>query len=235
MNQTAYPESLVRPRRGVPDILFFEELDDEPAPLPVSVAAPVLTPPAPPPLGDADLARARAEGFAHGSSVAHDAAMAAREQATSAALTRIAEALDIAGGMAAQSNDAAATALARLLLGCMARLLPALCAHHGAAEAATLARAILPGLTHEALATVRVHPQGLPALQAALATLDDRARPRLELVGSDALALGDLRIEWPDGAAVRDTAAIWATVRDALAALGLADPDHLNISRELQP
>lgn len=233
MNQIAYPENLARPRRGAPEILFFEELDDDP--LPAAVVAPAAAPLAPPLLGEADLARARAEGFAHGGSVAHDAAMATREQATSAALTGIAEALRDAGGMAAQFNEAAASALARLLLGAVARLLPALCARHGADEAATLARAILPGLTHETLATVCVHPQALPALRAALASLDDRARPRLELVGSDALAPGDLRIEWPDGAAVRDTAAIWAAVRDALATLGLVDRAGLNVSREPQP
>jgi len=255
---TIFPDdiaSLLRPqpRRGAPTILFFEELDDEPAapapagpaspgpasPGPASIAPATTEPAAPkaaaavkvePMPGEAELARARAEGFAHGNAVGQASALAAAEQATAAVLATLtagfATATAAADMAAAQAREAAAATLARLLLATLARMLPALCARHGATEAAALARAILPGLGHETRATIRVNPQALPAMEAVLAALDPQLRARVALAGSDVLEAGDLRVEWQDGAAVRDTAAIWAAISDALAPLGFSDVGH---------
>lgn len=244
MSDTMFPDIAApplrpQPRRATPTILFFEELDDEAEAPPPATAAPASAAPAtdlpkaaakaeermP---GEAELARARAEGFAHGNAVGLASATAAAEQATAAVLAvlaaELATAVAVADAVAAQTREAAAATLARLLLATLARMLPSLCARHGADEAAALARAILPGLGNDMRATIRVNPQALPALEALLAAVEPQLRARLTLAGSEALAAGDLRVEWQDGAAVRDTAAIWAAIGEALAPLGLSEP-----------
>jgi hypothetical protein len=60
-------------------------------------------------------------------------------------------------------------------------------------------------------------------LEQELASLDPDLRNRILLMPTDAVPPADARIVWEDGAAVRDTAALWRSVVQALAPLGLIE------------
>jgi hypothetical protein len=48
---------------------------------------------------------------------------------------------------------------------------------------------------------------------------------RVDLIPTDTMKAGDLRITWRNGSAVRDTGALWQQVADILAPAGLL-PSH---------
>jgi hypothetical protein len=114
--------------------------------------------------------------------------------------------------------------VARLLLAALGTLLPDLCARFGAAEVAAVARALLPALRHEPAACARAHPDTCAELASLLETRDPDLRSMLRLVATEAMAPGDVRIEWQNGAAVRDGAALWRAAAAVLSPLDLLGP-----------
>jgi flagellar biosynthesis/type III secretory pathway protein FliH len=203
-----------------PGVTILDDESDAPAPDDPEPAAAAIEIPA------IDLDAERADAFARG----RDAALAdiaaatadhAREQTRLLAeiAARLADA-EAAGRVFAERS---AEAVARLLLGAIAGVLPAACARHGEREAVAIARAVLPALTRAPEVTIRAHPENAPALRRLLGTLDPRLRERVRLADSDRVAAGDLRIAWADGEAARDAAALWRGVAAVLAEIGLID------------
>ena len=185
-------------------------------------------PPAPPPITEEDLAVARADSYAEGHRNGLAQAAADRAEVTRQMLGMIAQRLDVAHTEAARVAEDSADAVARLLLGTLAVVLPALCVRHGAAEVAALTRAVLPALACEPRVTIRVSPHVVRPVELELARLDPELHGRVSLVPTDAVPPGDVRIVWQDGAAVRDAGALWRSVAEALAPLDLlpATPIH---------
>lgn len=219
MDQTArgQPRSRPAPRLGV---LFAEDFD---APAGVTVLDEVADERPPPPgFTEADVAAARADAYAEGHQRGLVQAAADRAEVTRQLLAIIAERLREANGEATRAAETAAESVARLLLGVFAALLPALFARHGAGEVAALAKAVLPALRNEVEVTLEVAPPLLREVAHALDGLDPALRERTTLRASEAMAPGDVRILWRDGALVRDGAALWREVAEALAPFGLA-------------
>jgi len=206
-------------RRRRPAILFAEDfdarpgvtvLDDPEPPLPVFTAA--------------EVAAARADAYAEGHRNGLAQAAADRAEVTRQMLAMIADRLDGAGAEAARVAEDSADAVARLLLGTLATMLPALCSRHGAGEVVALTRAVLPALTREPRVILRVSPHVARVVEQELDRLDPELRARVSLSPTDAVAPGDVRIAWQDGAAIRDAATLWRKVTEALAPLDLAPP-----------
>jgi flagellar assembly protein FliH len=195
-----------------PDIAVLDDPPEEPEPPP---------PPPPPAITEADVAAARADAYAEGHRNGLAQAQADRAEVSRQMLGVIAGRLDATRAEAAQAVEEQADAVARLLLGTLATMLPALCARHGAGEVAALARAVLPALAREPRVTIRVSPHVLAAVEQELARLDPELHGLVSLVPTDAVAPGDVRIAWQDGAAVRDAASLWREVAEALAPLDL--------------
>jgi flagellar biosynthesis/type III secretory pathway protein FliH len=212
-----------RPAQPRPDILFAEDFDAPPG---VTVLDDAADAPPPEPTFTAEtLAASRTEAYAEGHRNGLAKAAADRAEVTLQMLGVIAERLEGGRAEAARVAEESAEALARLLLGTLASMLPALCARHGAEEVAALARAVLPALKREPRVTIRVSPHVAVAVEQELARFDPDLRERVALVPTDAVPPGDARIAWTDGAAQRDAAALWRDVADALAPLDLLPPD----------
>ena len=223
-------------------ILYAEDFDlpaatgtasaDRPVPAPHAAPHPASqgtlpgTPDHPPPpvFDTAAVEAARMGGYEDGLAEGAARAAEAAEADLAQAVRRIAAALDDAAATAVAAAEAAAQATAELLLACLSRALPALCRRHGPAEAAAVARAILPGLRAEPAVTLRAAPETAAAVAAAIARHDEDLAGRLRVVPTDALPPGDVRIDWADGEAVRDVAAIWGATAATLAASGIALP-----------
>lgn len=222
------PTDAVLPAAG---ILYAEDFDLPPAdtPPPHAIRPPAAPPGPPPAMFDmAALQAARLAGYEDGLAEGAARAATAAETDLAQAVRRIAALLDDAAGAAAAAAEASAQAIAEVVLACLSRALPALCRRHGPAEAAAVARAILPGLRHEPAVTLRAAPETAAAVAATFARHDEDLAGRLRVIPTDAFAPGDVRISWADGEAVRDVAAIWAAAAAALAASGISlpcDPD----------
>jgi flagellar biosynthesis/type III secretory pathway protein FliH len=193
-------------------VLFAEDFDVLPE---TDAAEPEVIEPV---FTQAEIAAARAE--------AHAAALAEAERrhdgATRAALDAIAVQMRAAATEAALVAERSAEAIAGALFAALAAALPDTCARHGAAEVAAVARAVLPALMQEPSVTVRVNPHAQAAVAREIARLEPGLARRVVLTATDALDPGDIRIDWQDGAASRNTADVWARIAETLAPLGLA-------------
>jgi flagellar assembly protein FliH len=202
-----------------PAILFAEDFDAEPDIAVLDEPSGAAVPP--PAITEAELAAARDEAYAEGHRSGLAQAAADRAEITRQMVSVIADRMAEADAEAARVAERSAEAVAQLLLGTLGTMLPALCARHGAAEVAAVARAVLPSLVREPRVTVRVSPHVAAAVETELARLDPEFRARVELVETAAVPPGDARISWHEGVAVRDSAALWRAVAEALAPLDL--------------
>jgi flagellar assembly protein FliH len=204
------------PRAAAPaGVLFAEDFD-----LPPDAAAqPEAIPPS---FTAADLAAAREAAFAEGRDLGLAEAAAQHEAALEAAARAVAAELAALRHDARATAEAAALAVAQLLLDALAALFPTLCARHGPAEASAVLRALLPGVGDEPALRLCANPRVLPGLQVELARLDPALAARTEFVPSELAAPGDIDMSWQQGGASRNAAALWAAVADALAPTGLS-------------
>lgn len=231
LNQRTNP--LLDPRRaGAARMLFAEEFDLAPgvtiidAPPEPEIIAPVFT--------AGDIAHARDAAFAEGHAAGIAEAEAAELGRARHALATMAAQLGAASQDAALLAERAAEEIARLLLDTLTTLLPALCARHGEAELRAVIRAVLPALMREPAVTVRINPLLAPAVRDELGRLDPELAERVRLVPAETMPAGDVRVAWQDGAAVRDTRAVWDQVAAALSEAGLLMHDPQPI-RDDQP
>ncbi len=195
-------------------MLYAEDFDEDGDPPAAPAAEPEVIEPG---FTGAELDAARAEAREAGRRDVEHGLVAARVRA----VELIAAGLADARAAAAEVAEDTALAVARAVLAATAACLPALCARHGAAEVAALARALLPALRTEPKVAVRVNPLLLAGLQDELGAMDAELAERVQLLPVDAMPPGDLRVSWAGGSAVRDAAEARAAVRDGLARLGL--------------
>lgn len=191
---------------------FGARLPDLDAPPPA--AAP---PPPDPALLDALRAEAEADGhargFAEGLAEGLRRQGAAQEAAIAASLGMTAAALAAAAEEGERAALLSAEALALLLLSAMDAALPEEAARAGPALLARIAAELRPALADRPEARLLVAPDIADAVTA-------RLPDGLAVVADAAIAPGDGRIEWRDGAQIISLAARRAAVRAALAAAG---------------
>ena len=200
-------------------VLFDDDFDlpsVPPVPPEPEIIEPVFT--------AAELAAAREDAARE----ARDAVLAEADAATRTmagrALTAMAQEMTAARGEVAAVAEAAAEAMARLLLDCFATAFPALSARHGAGEVAAVMRRILPVLHREPRITIRVSPHISAAMAAEIEAMDPDLAARVKIIPTDAMAAEDVRIAWEDGGAVRDTKLLWDQIESILAPAGLLTP-----------
>jgi flagellar assembly protein FliH len=175
--------------------------------------------PAEPKISRADLAAAEAAARAAGHAAGMQEAVAAHEQ-------RVADAIAALGDRAATLlSDSAATQrqsellaieLTRTIVG---KLFPALARRTGLAEVAALVTQCMREAVDEPRLVLRVPDALFEAAQQHIAPLAvSTGYPgRLVILGDEALAGSDCRVEWADGGAERDTARTWQEIEGAVA------------------
>lgn len=166
--------------------------------------------PAEPTFTLADLEAARAEAFARGEA----AGIAAQAQANAAALASAGDALAaqlalVAGTLSAQDADLKADAAA-LGHAVARRLCETLTQNMPLAEMTAMVTACVQDLKDEARIVVYAHPDLLDEARAQFdAAVAAQAFPgRLIVLADQALARGDVRVEWAHGGILRDMAAL---------------------------
>jgi flagellar assembly protein FliH len=204
-----------------------------PAPAPAQASAPAVS--------EEDVARARREGqaagYAEGEAAGRRAAFdegraAGREEAHQAGAHLTAEALAALDlrmqALLARHAETQAEAERRALgvaRAAVAKLFPVLAAREGLGEVEGLLADCLARLGEEPRVVVRVADDLYDALDAQIPALARKSgfEGKVVLLSEPDLAPGDLRVEWADGGAERDAAALAAEV-DALLERALAAP-----------
>lgn len=212
------------PHEALVGVLYAEDFDaDEMAPAAPPPSATGLTEPEAiePTFSIAELDIAREEARLAGRTEAEHSLAASRVRMLELIATGLADASEAAAAVA----EARADAVGRIMLSMMVACLPVLCRQHGAGELRALVRAVLPDLMDEPRITVRVHPQMAAAMGAEIAALDPELADRIELSPLETMPLGDARITWQDGQAIRNAGEARRKLEDALAALGLLEQE----------
>jgi flagellar assembly protein FliH len=213
--------------RPPPRRYLFEDDFASPADLPHGRARLAEPPPEPeviaPSFSAAELAEARAEGIAEGRAAAQAEAKASAEARAAAALETIAARLAEARRAAEAAAERAAGALAAATLDLVARALPAVAAAHALPSCAALAEALLARLAGVERIAIRLPPDLARALEPRLAAAAAAAdfAGRLDVIATEGMAAGEMRVSWPGGEARHDPAALAAAAREALSQLGL--------------
>jgi flagellar biosynthesis/type III secretory pathway protein FliH len=214
------------PSSGGPGVLLFDEDFDVPATAPEpEVILPVFS--------AAELMAAREEAAQASRDIALAEADTTERAMAGRTLTRIATQIAESRLEAVSIAEQSAEAIARLLLDCFATAFPALSARHGSAELAAVLREILPALHREPQITVRISPHMIAAMTDEIRSLDADLLARVRLIPTDAVAPGDARITWENGAATRDASALWGQIENILAPAGLLNVKQTVKEKEL--
>jgi flagellar assembly protein FliH len=166
---------------------------------------------------DSARALARSEGYAEGT---RDAALSQAANIT-ATLARIATFMEDAAASAARTTEQSADVFAKVLFAAMVAGFPSLRAKWGAEEVRAVVRRALPGLLQETYVNFQVHPSMVPVIEAELAAVPLKERSHMTIESMDDIPIGDARLSWPNGGAIRDTVKIHEAIIDILKPLGL--------------
>ncbi|HVG50115.1 MAG TPA: FliH/SctL family protein [Xanthobacteraceae bacterium] len=167
----------------------------------------------------AAVGEAEARGYRNGMAAAEAQARTEAERRSAMALERIAQLLQVmAANLAAMERKLEVEAV-EVAAAVASKLAPALLAREPLAEIAELATSCFGELRNTPHVAVRVHASQHAAAQELLTKIAQAQgfEGRLIILGDEAIASGDCRLEWADGGVVRDSAATAALIEDAVA------------------
>ncbi len=173
---------------------------------------------------------ARAEGFAAGKQAGADESRRSLEQQTVQAL----DAISLRLGTLCQAQIDAADRQARETVETatviVRKLFPQLASSHGLAEIEALVRECLERLREEPRIVIRVADQLLDDIESRIGALATRCGfdGKIVFLAQEELEPSDVRIEWADGGAERDSKHLWRTIDEVINQVaGIApEPPH---------
>ncbi len=174
---------------------------------------PVRKPP-PPKFGEEDLERARAEGHSSGKEIGAQEAMQSIEQQSSQTVSAISEQLGGLSQVQTESNERQARETLEVALIVVRKIFPHLAERHGLAEIESVVCDCLERLRDEPRIVIRVADDMLDPVEARIGELAARAgfEGKIVYLAQDGFNPGDVRIEWADGGAERDSETLWREI-----------------------
>lgn len=182
-------------------------------------------PPPPPTFTEEELAAARDEAFQQGREQGIREAAEGLDKAILDTLATVGERLaDVLQDQANVEADARDDAV-KVGLAVARKLFPDLNEKNGLGEIERIVAQAMTMVLGDASLVIRINNQLAEPLKARLETLKARImfRGRIALEGRDDIPVGDCRIDWANGGAIRDTAAIWQAINGVLERNGLAE------------
>ena len=178
----------------------------------------------------ATIAEAEARGYRNGTSAAEAQARTEAERRSALALERIAQLLQALVARFSELERKLEVEAVEVAVAVAGKLAPALVAREPLAEVAQLATGCFTELRNAPHIAVRVHQTLHATTQELLAKIAQSQGfdGRLIVLGDDAIAPGDCRLEWADGGVVRDSAATATLIEDVVARYVAARPDNGN-------
>ena len=210
------------------DPLFAEDFDRRP--LPIEAAEPEVIEPS---FTLAEVDSFREEAWHQGHLRGREDAATERLEALRSVLTTVAQWLETKAAELDQVATAHADAIVRVLFSAIEAVFPSLSTRLGQTEIAAVMRTILPCLHLESGILVRLHPDLVEPMTDEVRRLGHELVQRVEIIPDAAVGRSDVRINWRDGSAVRDTAGLWKSVCEALESAGWPLIDRANSQETL--
>ncbi|NIR76360.1 MAG: hypothetical protein GWO12_14810 [Gemmatimonadetes bacterium] len=175
--------------------------------------------PAKPKFDEEDLEKARAEGFAAGQKAGERAARQAVEQQAAQALNAISARLADVSQAQARASERQTREVARAALTVVRKLFPRLVERHGLGEIEAVVSDCLERLREEPRIVIRVADSLLDEVETRVSALAARAGfdGRIVFLSQEDLQPGDVRVEWADGGAERDSDQLWREIDQVIA------------------
>jgi flagellar assembly protein FliH len=177
----------------------------------------------PPPLkfGEEDLEQARAEGHAAGKEAGAQEAMQTIDQQISQAANAISAQLNALSEVQAQTNERQGREGLEVALSVVRKLFPQLAGRNGLGEIEAIVCDCLERLRSEPRIVIRICDALLDPVEARLNELVARAgfEGKIVYLSQDDLGPGDVRVEWADGGAERDSERLWREIDEITARL----------------
>ena len=170
--------------------------------------------PAKPKFGEEDLEQARTEGLAAGKENGRQEAMQSIEQQISQALSAISEQLAGLSQAQVQANERQIRSAVEAALTVMRKMFPRLAGRHGLAEIEAVVCDCLERLRSEPRIVIRVADSLLDQVEQRVSQLAAGAgfEGKIVFLAQEGLHPGDLRVEWADGGAERDSDRAWQEI-----------------------
>lgn len=167
-----------------------------------------------PTFSEEDLASARAEGRKKGHEEGRKEAADATEQRLLEAIEKATESLSQVFNEQAEANRDIARDTISIATTIARKLFPDLNARNALGEVERVVQETLNAITEEPRVQIMVHPDLREPFSERLATMTHRAGfdGKVFINPDPGMTLGDCRVEWSNGAAVRDTNVLWEMI-----------------------
>ncbi len=181
--------------------------------------------PLPPKFGEEDLERARAEGHASGKEIGTQEAMQSIEQQIAKTMNAVSTQLSGLSQAQVESHARQGREALEVALTVVRKIFPGLAERHGLAEVEAVVRDCLERLREEPRIVIRVADAVLDQIEARIGKIVVRAgfEGKIVYLAQDGMNPGDVRVEWADGGAERDSERLWREIDQITARV--ASPD----------
>lgn len=186
---------------------------------------PVEAPPEPA-YFDEDLERARGEGHVAGHEAGRHEALQSIEQAVCRTLEGIAQHLPALRQSLEALQEQQTRAAVEVAAALVRKMFPKLARDHGLPEIDAVVSEAMARLRDEPRIVIRVNDAVLDTVKERVGGLAQAAgfEGRMVFLAQDGMDAGDVRVEWADGGAERDTGRIWRDIEETIGHM-TATPD----------
>lgn len=199
------------------DRKFFFDLHDFDAP----DVQPEAAPPPPPTFSQEELEAARMTAQEQGRQKGLNESAASREQKVAQLVQQISTQFATLFAAEQERESRYEEEVILLVLQTLDKLFPSLTERLGPYEMQQAVARVLKTASDQSEITIRVAPDFVSDIEAVIAPIrnKDINPPSFHIVPDDALDIGDCRLQWRDGGAVRNAAHLSSAIRDSLLAL----------------
>jgi flagellar assembly protein FliH len=167
---------------------------------------------------DQDLAQARADGMAAGKEAGRQEALESVENAAAEALTAIGRHLPALEESVTAMQERQLRAAVDVSAAMVRKFLPRLAQDNGLQEIEAVVRDAMTRLRDEPRIVIRVCDALLDTVKTRVDTLAGNTgfEGKIVFLAEEGMGPSDVRVEWADGGAERDTARIWQDIDEAI-------------------
>ncbi len=181
--------------------------------------------PPPPKFDEEDLEQARAEGHASGKESGAKEAMESIEQQLSKTMNAVSTQLTGLSQAQIETQERQGREAFEVALTVVRKIFPGLAGRNGLAEIESVVKDCLERLREEPRIVIRVADALLDQVEARIGELAARAgfEGKIVYLAQDGLNPGDVRVEWADGGAERDSKRLWSEIERITARIAGSD------------